>query len=332
MTRERIEKMNTKEHYRMYKAGKMWLFSGILAFGMGVGLLENGMVRADAQQPTTEQTTSSSDPNAKDDNIATDSVSDTAESTNSTAAQKVTSTKGATDVKSDDDAAKSDVAKDAVLTKDVSSDATSDTKQAVKDDQKPSSDADSSAKASDEKEAQSTKIDNNGDSQTDVKTENKTVKSTATDAPNKVENNDKKVATKAASVVADAKATPEIAVKDAKTENTKAKQSQKNADLVKNLTTQLPKGSVVSFDALNNLDVKLPNTVTQTQIDAAKLVLKNSGVDKINLVAKKDTATEPDTYDGGRSAAEYDLFTLIPKSNPAQLISIGNTMWDQNGG
>ncbi|WP_353989155.1 hypothetical protein ABVF11_04975 [Pediococcus argentinicus] len=43
---------------------------------------------------------------------------------------------------------------------------------------------------------------------------------------------------------------------------------------------------------------------------------------------KKDAGTETDTYDGGRSAAEYDLFTYVNQI-PEHLVTIGNAMyWD----
>lgn len=304
MTKQKLERMNSTEHYRMYKSGKQWLFSSILAFGIGLGLLEGGMTaRADKTPTVSDQSTpSAATPSGKPNDSGNSVVlkpsqaAPTSATPASTAPSSTAQADQATSAASDHTSAQS-AAKPA---------------------------ADSTA-TSDQSAAKATSTDSAAPKSTD----------------------DQKSATSAASLstpksAAQAEVTAPTTVQTPKANaasttpasaNTPA-QSQavtQNASVdVDKLKTKLPAGSEVNYNVQTGaLTVELPNTATQKTLDDAKLALAATGAKTVSLIAKKDVASEPDTKEGGREAAQYDLLTLPTIQGNGKLVavvSIANVM------
>lgn len=329
MQKSKIEGQNFKEHYRMYKAGKVWLFSGIITFGVSVGLFNGEVVRADTLPSTTVQKSDVGSTNTTQ-NSADRVVLGTSNSSTGTV-QSVTASSNTTQQASTANSSNTP-SKNADISESIGKlgngsfgsgvGTTSASTESVQSAMATSSEAiQSVASSSDVSSIKDTNTNKTSSTQNFIDTNepqpaNANVNSDERDAnvadsvvssqvaisnaksqasPIKIDSQASiESAAQLASSIVMADKAPTKENTDVSSNAVQTIDQQKNVPNVERLKMQLPDNSLITYDGLNSLNVTLPNGVIQGQINAAKQVLENSGISNLQLSVKDGILDYPD--------------------------------------
>ncbi|MYV05956.1 KxYKxGKxW signal peptide domain-containing protein [Furfurilactobacillus milii] len=304
MLKSKFQHMGEREHYKMYKAGKTWLFASIIAMSLGTVLATTGQsAKADAEtKPATEVPTSTNASTAGDASSATLSSSSVAPASNqsqSTSAagsvktaepsadQTVKNASAAISLQTPASATPTDQTNESSLTTKASQPASIQTKEAASDNVSlaPASAARSGADSTNSSSAAS-----DG-------------KSAASSADPSTSTSTQMNATSTANTVASQSTT---AVSKLLGSSTQSQGTINSSSVASVNAKQLVAGAVITETADSAVTISLPaGGATQSDIEAAKKAIAATHVTKAMIIAKDD-ATDVG-YANGVAAAKANF-------------------------
>lgn len=313
-----------KTHYKMYKAGKKWLYAGISMLTFGAAVL-TADISASADQTTSADTTtsetSSSQSLANQSSVVIGTDGDSSVSSNDDSVASSSSDTRDTTASSDATSADSTITSDAQTTTDASSDAASSTAASSSDtassDATESSHSDQTSKATSDNE--DTKAKTSDTTATTKATDPQADSATTTTDAQAVYDADGSLSDAAKALIAaqDPSLVATTDTTDAITGTTGDASTTASiadvSDQVANALSQLPEGTLFKTLSDGTVEFDLPTGLTSTELEAAKSALANSGLKGIQVTSAAAAATGGwRTYSGANTSVDTsNLGTVV---------------------